>query len=149
AATGSKDLIPSKILLSYTPQTAVAAAPKTKPVTDDPGKKVANSDVDKTKVAGADSSKTKASTAESHKEKTEPKASHAGGSSKSKTSQAPTASTRHKRLPQQKIAVAGAQADQPDKPAASKPAPEDQEGVVTVVYNDPSGVLTLEVDLQH
>jgi len=150
AATGSKDLIPSKILLSYTPQSAVAAAAKTKPVSDDPGKtKVATSDVDKTKVAGADSSKTKASTAESHKEKTEPKASHAGGSSKSKTSQAPTAGTRHKRLPQQKIAVGGTQADQPDKPAASKPAPGDEEGVVTVVYNDPSGVLTLEVDLQH
>src|SRR5262249_41710353 len=72
AAIGSKDLIPSKILLSYSQQSAVAAAStKSKLVTDDGTKtKVATEDTDKSKPAAASASKTKVASTEAGKTKT-------------------------------------------------------------------------------
>lgn len=165
AATGSKDLVPSKILLSYTQQSAAAATTKPNILSSDAGKtkvataeadkaKVAGGDTSKTKVAGSDSGKTKVATTESAKTKTDPGVTRASSPAKDKTAAPQSPAARRKRLPAQKIAVAGGKPEKTRQPAAPQPTGADDsgdvdDGVVTVVYNDPSGVLTLEVDLQH
>lgn len=142
AAPGSKDLIPSKILLSYTPPPAVAewpakATPGTHPAAAEPYRA---EQAPQTRLA--DSSKGNG--------KGRP-ASLAVQTGREKRAAEPPV-RRRKRGPKQKIVVAGGSAGKPAvaaKPASSKPAVENQSGVVTVVFNDPSGVLALEVDLQH
>jgi hypothetical protein len=143
AAPGSKDLIPSKILLSYTPPPAPAASP----ANATPGARPA--------AAGAARAEPppQARLAEPSKGNGKAKpASLAVQTGKEKPAAEPPVQPRRKRSPRQKIVVAGGSAGKPAvaaKPAASKPTLENDAGVVTVVFNDPSGVLSLEVDLEH
>lgn len=103
ARAGSKDLIPSKIVLAYS-QEPKTAKPQPKPAT--------------TTVKKTTSSKTRIASSKTRR----------------------TVKTKVKSRRQTTIAK---------KPAQKKPVHLEKAGVVTVVYNEPNAILTVDVDLDH